>query len=81
MYLGPNIVIASSPVIRINHSLSKEASASVRNWYSVFGLNVELLLCCPQLLFKLVNVGHLHAVHKGQPLQTEATASVLEYCK
>lgn len=48
--------------------LSEESSAFVGHRYSVLSVDIQLLFRRPQLLFKLVDVGHLHLVHERQPL-------------
>ena len=53
--------------------LSKESGAFVGHWDSVLVVDVKLFLRSSQFFFKLVNVGHLHAVHQGQLLQTQDT--------
>lgn len=53
----------------LNYSLPKEACALVGHRYSVLGVDMELLLCSTQLLLKLVDVGHLHAVRQGESLE------------
>lgn len=53
----------------LNYSLPKEACALVGHWNSILGVYIELILCSTQLLLKLVNVGHLHAVCQGESLE------------
>lgn len=52
-----------------NYSLPKEACALVGHRYSVLGVYIELILHSTQLLLKLVDVGHLHAVRQGKSLK------------
>lgn len=52
--------------------ISKESRPLVGNWNPVLAFDIQLILGCSKLLFKFVNVCHLHSVHQCQPLGAES---------
>lgn len=54
--------------------LSKESRPLIGNRDPVLAFNIQLIFSSSKLLFKFVNICHLHSVHQGQPLGAESRA-------
>lgn len=51
--------------------LSKEACTLIGNRDPVLAFDIQLIFSRSKLLFKLVDICHLHSIHQGQPLGAE----------
>lgn len=61
---------------KLTNILSKESRTLIGNWNPVLAFDIQLIFSRSKLLFKFVNVCHLHSVHQGQPLGAEGRRTV-----
>lgn len=61
---------------KLTNILSKESCTLIGNWNPVFAFDIQLIFSCSKLLFKFVDVCHLHSVHQGQSLGAEDRGTV-----